>query len=201
MPPDSIFDLSDQTCIESVSLYRLRASFSAISLGFITIFPIKSRSLGILAVSQPSEESIAGPIVSFLANRCPIPLGSRLGSIQLRSLLEYCPGCTSPSPYRSVAGKSSFIGWVDGSCRARSAYFLCLSSSSGTAGIRAASLTRGPIGVVDRAPVIDLAWRFISLWRSFAQVFWPRHQSSAPYRATDCTAAIWTLRTSPGDRP
>ena len=80
MPPESILEPSDQTW-KSISLYRLRASFSAISLGFITIFPVNSRSLGILAISQPSEESIAGPIVSFLASRCPIPLGSRLGSV------------------------------------------------------------------------------------------------------------------------
>jgi hypothetical protein len=37
------------------------ASFSAISLGFITMTPGKAISLGNLAISQPSDGSIAGP--------------------------------------------------------------------------------------------------------------------------------------------
>ena len=88
-----------------------------------------------------------------------------------------------------------------GSFSARRAYFRCLSSSSGTAGTRAASLINGPIGVVFNTPVIDLACLLISRYKSSAHVFWPRYQISAPYRATDWTAAIWTLHTSPGDSP
>jgi hypothetical protein len=44
------------------------ASFSATSLGFIIIVPGKTISLGILAISQPSAESIAGPRVSYFAS-------------------------------------------------------------------------------------------------------------------------------------
>lgn len=31
--------------------------------------------------------------------------------------------------------------------------------------------------------------------------FWPFHESSAPYRAADCTTASWICRTSPGTSP
>jgi hypothetical protein len=41
-------------------------------------------------------------------------------------------------------------------------YRLCLSFNRGIAGVRAASLISGPIGIVFRAPVIDLACLFIS---------------------------------------
>ena len=68
------------------------ASVSAVFLGFITIFLGKTRSLGSLATSQPSEESITGLSVNFLASLWPIPLGLGLGSVHSRLLLEYCPG-------------------------------------------------------------------------------------------------------------
>jgi hypothetical protein len=93
------------------------------------------------------------------------------------------------------------MGCAVGSFSARSAYLRCLSSSNGTAGVRAASLISGPIGVVLSVPVIALACLLTNRCSSSAHVFWPCHQISAPYKATDCTAAIWTLRTSPGDSP
>jgi hypothetical protein len=61
-----------------------------------------------------------------------------------------------------VGGNSSFIGCPIGSFNALKVYRLCLSSSKGTAGVRAASLISGPIGVVFRALVIDLACLFMS---------------------------------------
>ncbi len=137
----------------------------------------------------------------FFANLCPIPLGFDSGSAHWRLLVEYSPGWASPSPYLNVGGNNPFIGFDGGSCNARRAYLLCLLSSNGSAGTRAASFINGPIGVVLKAPVIALACLFISCWISWAQVFWPRHQISAPYRATDCTAAIWTFLTSPGGSP
>jgi hypothetical protein len=73
------------------------ASFSAISLGFITIVPGKTISLGILAISQPSAGSIAGPRVSCFASLWPISLGLDSGSIYFRLLFEYCSGWASPS--------------------------------------------------------------------------------------------------------
>jgi hypothetical protein len=56
-----------------------------------------------------------------------------------------------------VGGNILFIGWPDGNLRALRAYFRCLSSNSGSAGVRFASLTSGAIDVVLRAPVIALA--------------------------------------------
>jgi hypothetical protein len=56
-------------------------SSSAISLGFITIAPGKAFSLGALAISQPSDRSITGPWVSYLASLWPISLGFDSGSI------------------------------------------------------------------------------------------------------------------------
>ena len=53
------------------------------------------------------------------------------------------------------------MGCPMGSFSARNAYLRCLSSSKDTAGVRAASLTSGPIGVIFKAPVIDLACLFI----------------------------------------
>jgi hypothetical protein len=61
-----------------------------------------------------------------------------------------------------VGGNSSFIGCPIGSFNALKAYRLYLSSSKGTAGVRAASLISSPIDVVFRAPVIDLAYLFMS---------------------------------------
>jgi hypothetical protein len=61
-----------------------------------------------------------------------------------------------------VGGNSSFIGCFIGSFNALKTYRLCLSSSKGTAGIRAASLISGSIGVIFRAPVINLACLFMS---------------------------------------
>jgi hypothetical protein len=61
-----------------------------------------------------------------------------------------------------VGSNSSFIGYPIGSFNVFKVYRLCLSSSKGTAGIRAASLISGPIGVIFRAPVIDLTYLFIS---------------------------------------
>ena len=100
-----------------------------------------------------------------------------------------------------MGGNRSLIGCPIGSFNALRAYRRCLSSSRDTAGVRAASLTSGPIGVVFKAPVIDLACLFMSFWISSAHVFWPCHHISAPYRAIDWTTAIWILRTNPGDRP
>ena len=68
------------------------ASSSAISLGFITIAPGNSFSLGALAISQPSDGSITGPWMSCLASLWPISLGVDSGSVQSRLSLEYCPG-------------------------------------------------------------------------------------------------------------
>ena len=76
----------------------LLASSSAIFLGFITIAPGKAISLGVLAISQPSDGSIAGPRVSCLASLWPISLKLDSGSIHSRLSLEYYPGWASPSP-------------------------------------------------------------------------------------------------------
>jgi hypothetical protein len=57
------------------------ASFSAISLDFITIVPGKTFSLGALAISQPSDGSITGPWVSYLTSLWPISLGFDFNSI------------------------------------------------------------------------------------------------------------------------
>jgi hypothetical protein len=56
----------------------------------------------------------------------------------------------------------SFIGYFIGSFNTFKVYRLCLSSNRGIAGIRAASLISGLIGIIFRAPVIDLAYLFIS---------------------------------------
>jgi hypothetical protein len=61
-----------------------------------------------------------------------------------------------------ISSNSSFIGCSIGSFNTLKAYRLYLSSSRGIAGVRAASLISSPIGVVFRAPVIDLACLFIS---------------------------------------
>ena len=74
------------------------ASFSAIVLDFITITPGKTLSLGVLAISQPSDGSIAGPRVSCLASLWPISLELDSGSIHSRLSLKYCPDWASPSP-------------------------------------------------------------------------------------------------------
>jgi hypothetical protein len=89
-------------------------------------------------------------------------LGFDSGSVHSRLSLGYCPGWASPSPYRTVGGNRSLIGCSIGSFNALRAYRRCLSSSKDTAGVRAASLTSGPIGVVFKAPVIDLACLFMS---------------------------------------
>jgi hypothetical protein len=57
------------------------ASSSAISLGFIIIAPGKAFSLGVLAISQPSDGFIIGFWVSCLASFWPISLGFDFGSI------------------------------------------------------------------------------------------------------------------------
>ena len=95
-----------------------------------------------------------------------------------------------------MGGSNVLMGYAIGSFSARSAYLRYLSSNKNTAGVRAASLISGPIGVVLSVPVIALACLLTSRCSSSAHVFWPCHQISAPYKATDCTAAIWTLRTS-----
>jgi hypothetical protein len=74
------------------------ASSSAISLGFIIIAPGKAFFLEALAISQPSDGSITGPWVNYLASLWPISLGFNSGSVQSRLLLEYCPDWASPSP-------------------------------------------------------------------------------------------------------
>jgi hypothetical protein len=56
-------------------------SFSAISLGFITIAPGKTFFLGALVISQPSDGSITGSRVSYLANLWLISLGFDSGSV------------------------------------------------------------------------------------------------------------------------
>jgi hypothetical protein len=61
-----------------------------------------------------------------------------------------------------VGSNSSFIGCLIGSFNAFKVYRLCLSFSKGTAGVRAAFLISSPIGVIFRAPVIDLAYLFMS---------------------------------------
>ena len=61
-----------------------------------------------------------------------------------------------------IGGNRSLIGCSIGSFNALKAYRRCLSSSRDIAGVRAASLTSGPIGVVFKAPVIDLACLFMS---------------------------------------
>jgi hypothetical protein len=61
-----------------------------------------------------------------------------------------------------VGGSSSFIGYLIGSFNTFKVYRFCLSSSKDTAGVRAASLISGPIDIIFRAPVIDLACLFIS---------------------------------------
>src|SRR6266516_207920 len=137
------------------------ASFSAILLGFIIIIPGKTLSLGVLAISQPSDGSITGSRVSCLASLWFISLGLDSGSVHFRLSLGYCPGWASLSPYRMVGGNRSLIGCSIGSFHALKAYRRCLSSSRDTAGVRAASLTSGPIGVVFKAPVIDLACLFM----------------------------------------
>ena len=70
-----------------------------------------------------------------------------------------------------MGGNRSLIGCPVGSFNTLRAYRRCLSSSRGTAGVKAASLTSGPIGVVFKAPVIDLACLFMSFWISSAHVF------------------------------
>ena len=61
-----------------------------------------------------------------------------------------------------MGGNRSLIGCPIDSFNALRVYRRYLSSSSDTAGVRAASLTSGPIGVVFKAPVIDLACLFMS---------------------------------------
>ena len=176
-------------------------SFSAIVLGFIIIIPGKTLSLGVLAISQPSDEFIIGFQMSCLASLWSISLEFDSGSVHSRLLLEYCSDWASPSSYRTIGGNKSLIGCSIGSFNALKAYRHCLSSSKDTAGVRTASLTSGLISVVFKAPVIDLACLFMSFWISSAHVFWPCHQISAPYRAINWTTAIWILRTNPRDRP
>ena len=67
------------------------ASFSAIVLDFITITPGKTLSLGVLAISQPSDGFITGPRVSCLASLWLISLGLDSGSVHSRLSLRYCP--------------------------------------------------------------------------------------------------------------
>jgi hypothetical protein len=47
---------------------------------------------GSVAISKPSEGSIAKPNARFLANLCPNPLGFDVGSAHYRLLFEYSPG-------------------------------------------------------------------------------------------------------------
>jgi hypothetical protein len=61
-----------------------------------------------------------------------------------------------------MGDNNSLIGCFIDSLITFKAYRLCLSFSRGTAGVKAASLTSGPIGVIFKAPVIDLACLFIS---------------------------------------
>ena len=69
----------------------LLASSSAIFLGFITIAPGKPIFLEVLAISQPSDESITGSQMSCLASLWPISLKLDSGSVHFRLSLEYCP--------------------------------------------------------------------------------------------------------------
>jgi hypothetical protein len=61
-----------------------------------------------------------------------------------------------------MGGNSSFIGYPIGSFNTFKVYRLYLFFSRGIVGVRAASLVSGPIDIIFRAPVIDLAYLFIS---------------------------------------
>lgn len=63
---------------------------------------------------------------------------------------------------------------------------------------RLASRTSGPMGVVFSMPVIARACQLIINCIPASRSLWPCHWSSAPYRATDCTATTWSRQASSG---
>lgn len=55
---------------------------------------------------------------------------------------------------------------------------------------------------VDRScPVIAFAWLFNNSCNLFTRSYWPLHQTSEPYSATEVTAAMTTLGIRSIDRP
>ena len=165
------------------------------------ISPEKTKPLSCIALSKPSEGSIRSFSVRFFVNLCLIALGLSFGSVHCKLWLEYCSDCASPSSYLNVADSSPFITFVGDNFNIRKAYFRCLLFNNNIAGVKQASFINELIGDDFKAPVIALACLFIRVWISVAHVVCPRHHISAPYKVTDCTAAIWTLRISSGAKP
>jgi hypothetical protein len=144
--------------------------------------------------SKPSEGSVPKLLPSCLARCCPRdPEHLLVGSAQALSPRGCSPGWAYRSPSLNVTGRICLVGWFSGRLRSLVVYPSCLASKRLSAGSRAASRIRGPIGVALKAPVIALACWLTSCCKPFSLSFWPRHHSSAPYRATACTAAFWIL--------
>jgi len=95
--------------------------------------------------------------------------------------------CSSPS--RKLTGRIFLAGWFSGKLSSR-VYLNCRASNRGSPGVRPASRTDGPTGMDFSMPVMARACRFIISCILASWSFWPCHQSSAPYSATDCTAAV-----------
>jgi hypothetical protein len=139
--------------------------------------------------------------MSFLANLYAKFLDLTLLSLHSRFPIEYSFGWAHSSLYRSVEGRSWFAGLIKGSFKALIVNFRCLWSNRGSIGVISASFNSRSIGDVVKAPVMTLDCLLISFWNLLIASFWSFHHNSAPYKATDCTAAIWTLLTNPKTSP
>jgi hypothetical protein len=111
--------------------------------------------------------------------------------------MEYLFDWALSSLYRSVEGRSWFARLIKGSFKALIVNFRYLWFNKGSIDVISASFNSRSIGDVVKAPVMTLDCLLISFWNLLIASFWPFHHNSAPYKATDCTAAIWTLLTSP----
>jgi hypothetical protein len=158
--------------------------------------PGNKSPLAHLASLNPLKRFNLSWFMSFLANLCVKFLGLALLSLHSRFPIEYSFSWALPSLYRSVEGRSWFAGLVKGSFRALNVNFRYLWSSRGSIGVISASFNSRSIGDVVKAPVMALYYLLISFWNLFIASFWPFHYNSTSYRATDWTAAIWTLLTS-----
>jgi hypothetical protein len=173
------------------------ASISAFSRLEIVISPGNKSPFTHLTSSNLLEGFNLSWFMSFLTNLYAKFLGLTLLSLHSRFLIKYSFGWALSSLYHSVEGRSWFAELIKGSFKALIVNFRYLWSNRGSIGVISASFNSRLIDDVVKAPIMTLDYLLISFWNLLIASFWPFHYNSASYKATNCTAAIWTLLTNP----
>ena len=93
------------------------------------------------------------------------------------------------------------MGWSPFALSARIANLVWRWSRRSWASGKHDAVCRNARGVDLSSPVMALAWLFSSSCTLRTRSFWPRHHISAPYIATEVTAATTTLRIKLTDKP